>query len=293
PTPSPTLRRQRSLPPSLPSFASSSSFVHRTLHPRISNKHHDITRTKIKTALELKMKEERLREACGRGDHETVINLLFTSPHLDINNSDEKGRTPLHFACAGGHYKCVQILIERGANVNAEADVAGNRPLHLECVVALLEAGAKIYTEDEFHRAPLSVARSRLNILIKNSSKLSVDSESVDFEKMVEDNEHTPENREIVGQVLQIIKILRHYLTLEDRGHNDIQDSASIRDFSISNADSSISNVETLDDLTSQLSQLAISPLSGENDGTQYSLPESAVLSKVQNVLENLIKHKA
>ena len=40
-------------------------------------------------------------------------------------------RKALHFACAGGHNDCVKLLIEHGANVNVEAVIAGNRPLHL------------------------------------------------------------------------------------------------------------------------------------------------------------------
>lgn len=72
PMPPTTPRRQRSLPPSLPSFASSSLLFHRTLRPRIS-KHHDLTRAKIKAALELELKEERLREAASRGDCDAGI----------------------------------------------------------------------------------------------------------------------------------------------------------------------------------------------------------------------------
>ncbi|CAG8521990.1 6256_t:CDS:2 [Diversispora eburnea] len=300
PMPPTTPRRQRSLPPSLPSFASSSLLFHRTLRPRIS-KHHDLTRTKIKTALELELKEERLREAAG------LINFLSTSPQPDINNSDEKGRTPLHFACAGGHYKCVQILIERKANVNAIADVAGNRPLHLavisnkmECVIALLEAGAKIYMNDAFHRTPLSVARSRLRILMNNIFKnSSINSENIDVEEIAKDNKYIFENREIFDQVLQIIKILRHYLILENREGNNIQGSENIEDIDLikknfeispSNTESStISAMEALDDLTSQLSQLAITKSDMMKDVTS---PCPVMLSKVQNVLDNIIKYQ-
>jgi len=233
----------------------------------------------------------------------------------DINSADEKGRTPLHFACAGGHNDCVKLLIERGANVNAEADIAGNRPLHLavisnkmDCVIALLEAGAKINMDDAFHRTPLSVARSRLNILMKN-----IESANVDVEEMVEDNENIPENREIFIQVLQIIKILRHYLSIENREYNNIQDIKNIKNnagsanaaftdgnepMTISNTGSATSAMEALDDLTSQLSQMAISTTKFENSNSnsssvnQYTLPDSIVLNKVQNVLDNIIKYQ-
>ncbi|CAG8591010.1 4624_t:CDS:2, partial [Racocetra fulgida] len=287
-TPStPAPRRQRSLPPSLPSFDTS---FHRTLHSRISNKHHGISRAKVKVAIELELREERLREASARGDCNTGIN--------------EKGRTPLHFACAGGYSDCVKLLIERGANVNAEADIAGNRPLHL---------GAKINMDDAFHRTPLSVARSRLNILMKN-----IESANIDVEDMVEDNENIPENREIFVQVLQIIKILRHYLSIESREYGNIQDTRSntkiigsvdTSSFStgnepmiISNTESATSAMEALDDLTSQLSQMAISTSKFEKSNSdsaiksssanQYILPDSIVLNKVQNVLDNIIKYQ-
>ncbi|CAG8751552.1 22127_t:CDS:2 [Gigaspora margarita] len=101
----------------------------------------------------------------------------------------------LYFACAGGYNNCVKLLIEHGTNINAEVDITGNRPLHL----ALLETGAKINMNDIFHRTPLSVARSRLNILMKN-----IESANVDVEEMVEDNEHIPENRETFVQGLQL-----------------------------------------------------------------------------------------
>ncbi|CAG8809538.1 6078_t:CDS:2, partial [Dentiscutata erythropus] len=77
-------------------------------------KHHGITHAKVKVAIELELREERLREASAHGDCNTV-----------------QTRKALYFACAGGHNDCVKLLIEHGANVNAEADIAGNRPLHL------------------------------------------------------------------------------------------------------------------------------------------------------------------
>ncbi|CAG8727598.1 24198_t:CDS:2, partial [Gigaspora rosea] len=124
-----------------------------------------------KVAIELELREERLREASAHGDCNTV-----------------QTRKALYFACAGEHNDCVKLLIEHGANVNMEADIAGNRPLHLavisnkmDCVIALLE----------------TVARSRLNILMKN-----IESANVDVEEIVKDNEHIPENQKTFVQVL-------------------------------------------------------------------------------------------
>ncbi|RIB23173.1 hypothetical protein C2G38_2171977 [Gigaspora rosea] len=115
-------------------------------------------------------------------------------------------RKALHFTCAGGHNDCVKLLIEHGANVNAEADIARNRRLHLavisnkmDCVITLLETGTKINMNNAFYRTlSLSVAKSRLNILMKN-----IESANVDVEEMVEDNEHMLESRETFVQVLQ------------------------------------------------------------------------------------------
>ncbi|CAG8672637.1 2999_t:CDS:2 [Cetraspora pellucida] len=60
----------------------------------------------------------------------------------------------------------------------------------MDCIITLLETGAKINMNNAFHRTPfLSVARSCLNILIKN-----IESANVDVEEMVEDNEHMLES---------------------------------------------------------------------------------------------------
>lgn len=61
--------------------------------------------------------------------------------------------------------------------------------------------------DDAFHRTPLSVARSRLRILMNNVFKnsSSLDSENIDVEEIAEGNKHILENREIFDQVLQVL----------------------------------------------------------------------------------------
>ncbi|CAG8505940.1 4663_t:CDS:2 [Ambispora gerdemannii] len=219
------------LPYSLPTL-----LFHRTLNPRINNKHQDVARAKIKSAIERELREEKLRDAACRGDCDKIINLLVLTPIPDINRADDKGRTPLHFACAGGHIDAVKLLISRGANVNADADVVGNRPLHLavisnklECVVTLLEAVIEI------------------------------------------------EEREVFRQVLQITKILRHYISLQsdsadqeksDHEENIMMTEANDKQDAYNNPKASpYSTVETLDSLTEQLSQLAMTSEENNSSG--------------------------
>lgn len=102
---------------------------------------------------------------------------------------------------------------------------------------------------------------------------------------------------------------MRHYITLENREGHNIQGSGNgdgkendlvKKNLEISTSrsePSAISAMEALDDLTSQLSQLAISKSDVDNSvikdvATSYLLPESVMLNKVQNVLDNIIKYQ-
>lgn len=53
---------------------------------------------------------------------------LIEQDNLNVNTTDYEGRTPLHIACANNNIETVKILIDKGANVNAE-DNYGSRPL--------------------------------------------------------------------------------------------------------------------------------------------------------------------
>ncbi|KAG0796248.1 hypothetical protein G6F29_002108 [Rhizopus arrhizus] len=101
---------------------------------------------------------------------------------------------------AKGHAEVIKALIEWGADVNNPmGDIVGNRPLHLavvsnnvDAVLALLEAGAKpkpeesetIISDDGLPSAirernqmtaPLDLATSRLNMLLKQVNTRSRD----------------------------------------------------------------------------------------------------------------------
>lgn len=89
-----------------------------------------------------------LYSAAEMGDLQFVRQLLElgANPHREFT-----GETALHKAAARDHLDIVELLIQRGADVNAE-ECDGNTPLSvaksLECVELLLAAGADIHAQD-------------------------------------------------------------------------------------------------------------------------------------------------
>ncbi|KAG1042671.1 hypothetical protein G6F43_011841 [Rhizopus delemar] len=135
--------------------------------------------SKIKRILNLTKEQEDLMNACSNNDVSKVVHLLETyRPHLDPDRiRDSKLRTPLLIASASGNTELVKILIKYGADVNNPVgDIVGNTPLHLavvsnnvDTVLTLLENGAKTSNEKKQLRAPLSLATSRLDLLMNQA----------------------------------------------------------------------------------------------------------------------------
>ncbi|KAL7461387.1 hypothetical protein ACHAXS_003047, partial [Conticribra weissflogii] len=139
-----------------------------------------------------------LHAVTSKGDYEGTVALLdalankLTPEELvaHINLPSHSGGTAVMFAAAGGHPKCTQLMIDRGADVNAiatatpdyleklakmieEGTVDPNQDPHvdgvtavhvaaeeghLECVQILIDAGADVTKVDEEDRTPLLLA---------------------------------------------------------------------------------------------------------------------------------------
>ena len=90
-----------------------------------------------------------IHDAAGRGDLSKVKELLENTPSL-VDEKNERGKTPLHFAAERGHVEVVGYLLEKGADVDAK-NLAGETPLHyaagyshIEVIKLLLKSGADV-----------------------------------------------------------------------------------------------------------------------------------------------------
>jgi ankyrin repeat protein len=101
-----------------------------------------------------------LHEAARTGDVEAIARALETHGVGDINRIEE---TALHIAAMLGHVAAVKLLLERGADVNANAS-PGITPLcdarRADVVRVLLDAGATIEPDPVGHSSPLTQACS-------------------------------------------------------------------------------------------------------------------------------------
>ena len=103
-----------------------------------------------------------LRKACKKGDIEAVKQHLAAG--VDVN-AKIGGETPLHFAALFGRKEVAELLIAKGADVNAKDAVVGFTPLHRaayhgrkEVAELLIAKGADVNAKDKYGGTPLSNA---------------------------------------------------------------------------------------------------------------------------------------
>lgn len=100
-----------------------------------------------------------------RGNLEALKGLLSNE---NVNSKDERGLTPLWIAAAYGKLDVAELLISKGANVNAKAESTGLTPLHIAAlngqnnvVKLLLAKGAEVNALTTASETPLQLAIRR------------------------------------------------------------------------------------------------------------------------------------
>ena len=109
------------------------------------------------------LKSTPLHEAVMANNVEIVETLLSVEPKL-LELTDNRKWTALHFACQYGKPEVAKVLMEKGANIDAQIDIR-RTPLHLaafegypECIEHLLEKGADPNIQSEGNWTPLILA---------------------------------------------------------------------------------------------------------------------------------------
>ncbi|EQC37643.1 hypothetical protein SDRG_05235 [Saprolegnia diclina VS20] len=104
-------------------------------------------------------------QAVFRGNLRRVQDLL--GDDTDVNITDQHGWNGLHWAASQGHTEILELLIERGANVQAVEPEHLWSPLHLaairghgSCIKHLLRAGAVVARVDVYGDTPVACIAS-------------------------------------------------------------------------------------------------------------------------------------
>lgn len=130
-------------------------------------KKYGVPPTAIKKFLKGKYLDRAILEASGFGNFTAVRKLVSADPELaDVKNI--YGLTPLHRSALYGRTKVVEILIGKGADINAKDQLYGDTPLHkavwnghIETVKFLVSKGANVNAKDKKGRTPLYYAKKR------------------------------------------------------------------------------------------------------------------------------------
>ena len=115
-------------------------------------------------------RSQTIHDAAGQGDVAAVSRFLEQDPHL-VSSTDDSDCTPLHYAAGGGFLELSELLVERGADVNAQS-YEHETPLHWAAVRShgavvelLLAQGPDTEIGDDYGRTPLLlVARETGNV---------------------------------------------------------------------------------------------------------------------------------
>ena len=114
------------------------------------------------------IKAQDIFETINNGNFEDVKTLLEKNPGL-LELKGINGRTPIFLAVTGDHVEIVELLINKGANLNA-LDKSKRNCLHLACygrnekiIQMLIKGGIDINAMDEMGHKPYDFAVSTNN----------------------------------------------------------------------------------------------------------------------------------
>jgi ankyrin repeat protein len=95
--------------------------------------------------------------------HKEVVQLLLAKG-ADVNAKDKKGKTALMWASREGHKEALQALLAKGADINAKDNDGDNALMyasytgHKEVVQLLLAKGADVNAKDNYGKTALMLA---------------------------------------------------------------------------------------------------------------------------------------
>ena len=104
-----------------------------------------------------------IQQAAREGNIEAVKQHIAND--TDVNAKDGYGWPPLHWPACRGHKEVVELLIEKGAGVNAKAGSSGSTPLHevdtKEIAELLIAKGADVNAKTNYGFTTLHFAKTR------------------------------------------------------------------------------------------------------------------------------------
>ncbi|KAL4875539.1 ankyrin repeat-containing domain protein [Aspergillus karnatakaensis] len=112
--------------------------------------------------LDVNNRDQAMKFAAKHG-HKHIVTLLL-SQNADLKATDDRGRTPLHWAAANRRDEVVKMLLANGAPLES-ADMYGDTPLQTairkrrrKAVDRLIQQGANVNHQNKQGRTPLSLA---------------------------------------------------------------------------------------------------------------------------------------
>ena len=167
--------------------------------------------------MEAKIRSDVARSAMRLAIHGDVLGMdEFLEKHPDAVNlkEEENGNVPLHVASSKGNLALVRLLLNRGADIDAQ-DIYGNAALHYACdkaqkdtVAYLIKEGADKDLNDNRGNSPLHHAAAAdsmvvVNILLKSGAI----PDSVDFTgAKPEDKTRLPSVKAIIENTIKARK---------------------------------------------------------------------------------------